>query len=182
MAHVSGPVRCAVIGYGPTFNFGWVHARWIEAVEDLRLVAISDRDPACAARAQADFPDAAVYTNMAELLRRDDIDMVSVVTQHNTHAAIVIECLGAGKHVVVEKPMCISIAEADAMIKAATAARRTLAVFHNRRHDGNVRAIREVIEQERLGEVFHIELSVSKLRSAGGCVAVPQGDLRRSLL
>ncbi|MBM3501680.1 MAG: Gfo/Idh/MocA family oxidoreductase, partial [Armatimonadetes bacterium] len=81
------------------------------------------------------------------------------VTQHNTHAAIVTECLSAGKHVCVEKPMCLNTAEATAMVDAAREADRTLAVFHNRRRDGNVRAIREVIEQGRLGRLFHIELS-----------------------
>jgi predicted dehydrogenase len=155
----AGPVRCGILGYGPTFNFGWVHARWIEAVPDLRLVAICDRDPGCAAKAQADWPDVAVHTDLREMLARDDLDLVSVVTQHNTHAPLVVECLRAGKHVCVEKPMCLDTAEATAMIDAAREADRTLAVFHNRRHDGNVRAIREVIEQGRLGRVFHIELS-----------------------
>jgi predicted dehydrogenase len=159
MRDLSAPVRCAIVGYGPTFDFGWVHARWIQAVPDLQLAAICDRDPACAAKAKGDWPDADVHTDLAEMLRRNDLDLISVVTQHNTHAGIVIECLRAGKHVVVEKPMCLNTAEATAMIDAANAADRTLAVFHNRRHDGNVRAIREVIEQGRIGRVFHIELS-----------------------
>jgi len=96
---------------------------------------------------------------MKEMLDRDDIDMVSVVTAHNTHAPIVIECLNAGKHVIVEKPMCISIAEATDMIETAKKVNKTLAVYHNRRHDGNVRAIKEVIDQGLIGDVFHIELS-----------------------
>jgi len=154
-----GPIHCAIIGYGPTFNFGWMHAKWIGAVDELQLVAICDRDPTCAAKARADFPGVDVYQDLPELLARTDIELVSVVTPHNTHAAIVIDCLQAGKHTVVEKPMCLSIAEATAMIEAAEAARRTLAVFHNRRHDGNVRAIKEAIEQGLIGDVFHIELS-----------------------
>jgi len=85
--------------------------------------------------------------------------MVAVVVPHNIHAPIVIECLNAGKHVVVEKPMCIGVAEATDMVETAKKANRTLAVFHNRRHDGNVRAIKEVIEQGLIGDVFHIELS-----------------------
>ena len=152
-------IRCAIVGYGPTFNFGWMHAQWIGGVPDLELVAICDRDPACAAKAKADFPEVDVHTDLAQMLGREDIDLVAVVTPHNTHAALVIQCLEARKHTVVEKPMCVTIAEADAMIAAAQRAGRTLAVFHNRRHDGNVRAIREIIEQGQLGEVFHIELS-----------------------
>jgi len=152
-------VRCAIIGYGPVFNWGWMHARWIKGVDDLSLVAICDKDPVCAEKAEKDYPEADVYTNMKEMLDRDDIDMVSVVTAHNTHAPIVIECLNAGKHVIVEKPMCISIAEATDMIETAKKVNKTLAVYHNRRHDGNVRAIKEVIDQGLIGDVFHIELS-----------------------
>ena len=160
-------IQCAIIGYGPVFNWGWMHARWIGAVEDLELVAICDRDPARAATAKRDFPAVNIYTDMGEMLRQDEIDLVVVVTPHNTHAPIVIECLSAGKHTVVEKPMCITVAEATRMIEAAGRADRTLAVFHNRRHDGNVRAIKEVIDQGAIGEVFHIELATCGYRPVG---------------
>jgi predicted dehydrogenase len=153
------PIRCGIVGYGPTFNFGWVHARWIEGVSDLQLVAICDRDSQCAARARQDWPGADSHLDLAEMLQREDLDMVSVVTPHNTHAEIATQCLRAGKHTVVEKPMCLTVAEATEMIEEAEAAGRTLAVFHNRRHDGNYRAIRELVQQGRLGRVFHIELS-----------------------
>ena len=136
-----------------------MHARWIKGVDDLCLVAICDKNPARTERAKNDFPEVDTYTDMRQMLAREDIDMVSVVTHHNTHAPIAIECLKAGKHVIVEKPMCISIAEATDMIERAKRANRTLAVFHNRRHDGNVRAIKEVIEQGLIGDVFHIELA-----------------------
>jgi scyllo-inositol 2-dehydrogenase (NADP+) len=152
-------IRCGIIGYGPTFNWGWMHGLWIKAVSDLELVAICDRDTVCLEKAKQDFPEIDTYSDMSEMLARDDIDMVSVVTHHNTHAKIAIECLKAGKHTVVEKPMCISISEADAMIEAAEKANKNLSVYHNRRHDGNVRAIKEVIDQGLIGDVFHIELS-----------------------
>ena len=152
-------IRCAIVGYGPRYTWGAVHARWINAVDDLGLVAICDSDPACAAKAQSDFLEVDVYTGLHEMLAEADIDLVAVVTPHNTHASIVIDCLNAGRHVVVDKPMAITVAEADRMIAAADKAKRTLAVFHNRRHDGNVRAIRNVIQSGAIGDVFHIELS-----------------------
>lgn len=152
-------IGCAIVGYGPVFNWGWMHARWMQAVPDLRLVAICDRDPVCAARARSDFPEVEIHTDLAQLLRRDDVDLVAVVTPHSTHAPIALECPRAGKHVVVEKPLCLSVAEATAMIDTAAQAGRTLAVFHNRRHDGNVRAIREIVEQGTIGDLFHIEVA-----------------------
>jgi len=151
-------IRCGIVGCGPVFNWGWMHGQWLKVVPEMELVAFCDRDPAALERTLPEFPGVDGHTDLAEMLRRDDIDMVSVVTPHNTHAALVIQCLRAGKHTVVEKPMCLTIPEADAMVEAACEAGRTLAVYHNRRHDGNVRAIHELVKQGTLGEVFHIEV------------------------
>lgn len=151
-------IRCAIVGYGPAFNWGWMHARWLQAVPEMEVVAICDRSPECAAKARQDFPQVAVFADLTTMLRQDGIDLVAIVTPHNTHAALALECLQAGKHTVVEKPMCISIAEATAMVDAASRAGRTLAVFHNRRHDGNVRAIRQVVQSGEIGDLFHIEV------------------------
>ena len=159
MSTIDSSIRCAVVGYGPTFNWGHMHARWIEAVPGLSLTAICDKDIECAAQARNDFPKIDIYTDLDELLTRGEIDLVAVVTPHSTHASIVQDCLNAGKHVVVDKPMCISIAEADAMIVAAENRELTLAVFHNRRHDGNFRAIKKIVAQGEIGEVFYIEVA-----------------------
>ena len=150
-------VGCALVGYGTKFNWGWTHAHWIEAVEALRLLAVCTRTAESAIRARRDFPGVDTYTDLSQMLTRDDIELISVLTPHNTHAAIVIECLNAGKHVIVDKAMAITVAECDRMIEAARRARRTLAVFHNRRHDGNIRAITDVIRQGAIGQVFHAE-------------------------
>ena len=138
-------IRCGIVGYGPVFNWGHMHGRWLQAVPEMELAAICDRDADCAAKAARDFPGVAVRRDLAEMLARDGLDLVTIVTPHNTHARLAVECLQAGKHVVVEKPMCVTIAEADAMVAAARQAGRTLAVYHNRRHDGNVRLNHELV-------------------------------------
>lgn len=122
---------------------------------DLRLVAVCTRNPASAVRAKSDFPEVDTYTDLGKMLHREDVDLVSVLTPPNTHAAIATQCLRAGKHTLVDKPMAITVAECTEMIEAARRANRALAVFNNRRHDGNIRAIMEVI-----GDVFHIEFFV----------------------
>ncbi|MFC1452013.1 Gfo/Idh/MocA family protein [Verrucomicrobiota bacterium] len=152
-------IRCAIVGYGPAYDWGRVHARWLQAVPEMEVVAICDQNPECVAKARQDFPDVFACTDLKELLRRADIDLVAIVTPHNTHAPLAIACLEAGKHTVVEKPMCITIAEATEMVETAKRADRTLAVFHNRRHDGNVRAIRRVVQSGEIGDVFHIEVT-----------------------
>ena len=155
---MEAPIRCAIVGYGPVFDFGRAHAQWIGGVPDLELAAICDRDPARAAKAANDFPKAEVLGDLDVLLARPDIALVSVVTPHNTHADLVIRCLRAGKHVIVDKPMCITVAEADAMIAEAESRGLTLAVFHNRRRDGNYRLVHKLVRDGAVGRVFHVEL------------------------
>lgn len=153
------PIRCAVIGYGPQYNFGWAHASWIEATPGLELVAVCDVDPARTAAAQEAFPHIRTWNDPAALLSDPEIDLVDLVTPHFTHCPLALQAFRAGKHVVVEKAMCLNVAEATAMIEAARRAGRMLAVHHNRRHDGNFRTIQEVVRSGMLGEVFHLELT-----------------------
>lgn len=152
-------IGCAVIGYGPKHNFGWAHAAWISATPELELVAVCDRDPARLEAARQAFPAIRTYGSTAELWRDGDVQLVSVVTPHHTHCAISLEAFEQGRHVVVEKAMCLTVEEATAMIAAGRRAERTLAVHHNRRHDGNFRRVREVVRSGRIGEVFHLELT-----------------------
>ncbi len=91
------------------------------------------------------------------LLADDVVDICVVVTPHNTHARLAIQCLEAGKHVIVEKPMCFSYREAEKMIQAARANDCMLTVFHNRRWDGDYMAIKKAIDDGLIGEIFHIE-------------------------
>lgn len=163
------PIRCAVIGYGPMHNFGWAHCAWIDATPDLEFVAVCDRDPSRAEEAKETFPHIRTYGSTDDLLAEPEIDLVSVVTPHFTHAPIAIAALKAGKHVVVEKAMCLNVAEATAMVEAAKEAGRTLAVHHNRRHDGNFRAVKEAVHSGAIGEVFQVELT------AGGYGYPPHG-------
>jgi len=154
----SKTVRSAVIGYGGAFNMGKAHAEWMNAAPGLQTVAVCDIDPSRTDMARADLPDIETYNSVAEMLSKADIDLVTIVTPHNTHAPLALQCLKAGKHVVSEKPFCITVKEATAMIEAARAAGVTLTTFHNRRHDGDFKAIKSVIDKGMIGDVFHIEM------------------------
>ncbi|MBM3501616.1 MAG: Gfo/Idh/MocA family oxidoreductase [Armatimonadetes bacterium] len=155
---MKAPIGCAVIGYGPLHNFGWAHSAWIEATPELSLLAVCDLDPARTAAAKEAFPHIRTYNDVAEVWADGEVELVSIVTPHFTHCPLAVQAFAAGKHVVVEKAMCLSVAEATQMIEAGKRARRTLAVHHNRRHDGNFRRIREIVGSGAIGEVFEIEL------------------------
>ncbi len=159
MNEASGKViKCAVVGYGPAFNMGKAHCEWIKATEGLSLVAVCDIDPKRTAVAKQDFPWIKTYTDVGKMLRDADVDLVTIVTPHNTHAKLALRCLRAKKHVIVEKPMCITAKEATAMIAKAKEQGVMLTVFHNRRHDGDFLAIKEVVDKGLIGEVFHVEM------------------------
>lgn len=155
---MTSPVGCAVIGYGPLHNFGWAHSAWIDATPDLRLVAVCDIDPARTEAAKEAFPNIRTYNDVADLWKDPEIELVSIVTPHFTHCALTVAAFEAGRHVVVEKAMCLNVGEATAMIEAGKRAGKMLAVHHNRRHDGNFRRIKELVRSGRIGDVFHIEL------------------------
>ena len=152
-------IRCAVIGYGAMHHFGWAHSAWIDHTPELELVAICDRDPERTAAAKQDWPQVQTHNSTAEMYASCELDLVSIVTPHFTHCPLALEAFAAGKHVVVEKAMCLNVDEATQMIEAARAAGRTLAVHHNRRHDGNYRRIKQLVDDGAIGEVFHIELT-----------------------
>src|SRR5439155_25219263 len=124
-------IRCGIIGYGGAFNMGKAHAGWMTAA-GLEPVAVSELDPARAAAAKADFPAIRTYAKVGDMLRDGGVDLVTVITPHNTHAPLALQCLKAGKHVITEKPFCLTVAEATAMIDAAKANGVMLSTFHNR--------------------------------------------------
>jgi len=150
--------RCAVVGYGASFDMGKNHANWVTQTPDLELVAVCDHDPERARAAAADWPEKEIYEDVDEMLRKSDIDLVSVVTEHNAHAPVAIKCLNAGKHVIVEKPMCITVEEASSMMEAARENGVMLTVFHQRRLDGDYQAIKEVVNKGLIGKIFHVEM------------------------
>jgi predicted dehydrogenase len=150
-------VRCAVIGYGGAFNMGKNHLNWINATPGLQGVAVCDLDPARTEQARQDFPAIRTFNTVEELLEQPDVDMVTVITPHNTHAPLAGRCLNSGKHAITEKPMCITVAQATEMIEAAERNGKMLSVFHNRRWDGDYLAMREIVDEGVIGDVFHIE-------------------------
>jgi len=94
-----------------------------------------------------------MYTDAAEMLRSTDIDVVLVLTPSGLHAEIGIEAARVGKHVLVEKPMDISLANADALLEAGKAAGVKLGVISQHRFDPAVAALKNAADAGRLGQL-----------------------------
>ncbi len=154
-------LRCGLLGYGPAFNMGKGHAGWIDAIEGMETVAMCDIVPERVEAARQELPGLKGYfTGLDDMLAMDGLDLVVNILPHNLHAPMAVKCLQAGKHVIVEKPFCLNVNEADAMINAAREKGLMLSVFHNRRWDNDYLTIREIINKGLIGDVFHIEAFV----------------------
>jgi|LSQX01.3.fsa_nt_gb predicted dehydrogenase len=148
----------ALIGYGPAFNMGRLHGQSLQEQAGIPVVAVCDTDRKRLAAAQEDFPGIATYTQVSELLQDDKVNLCVIILPHNLHGPVGLQCLKAGRHVVLEKPMCITTAEAKAMVDTAKANKLMLTVFHNRRHDGDFLALKKAVADGLLGEIFEVEM------------------------
>lgn len=141
-----------VIGAGV---MGERHAAVYASLPDVELVAVCDpREEAL--RPLAKTTGAAPYADFRELLRRDDIDAVSVCTPDEAHRAPCEAAAAAGKHVLVEKPIATTVAEAEAIASAAARAGVVLLVGHCLRFDPRYRAVKAAIAGGELGALAFI--------------------------
>lgn len=151
----ASPVGVGVVGYGLAGRL--FHAPFIAAVDGLVLRAVVTSRADRAALARRDQPGVAVVGSVEALLARRDVEVVVVAAPNRTHAPIGIRALEAGRHVVVDKPIALDVAEAEAMINASIRAGRLLTVYHNRRWDGDFLTLRSLLSQELLGSVDSLE-------------------------
>lgn len=150
-------INGAVIGYGGAFNMGRQHLTEMRNA-GIAPVAACDLDSSRVQVASEDFPGISTYTSVDSLLGDKTVDLITVITPHNTHAQIAVQALEAGKAVITEKPMCITSREATDMIEAAKKSGVMLSVYHNRRHDGDFHTLKEsIVEKKIIGDVFSIQ-------------------------
>ncbi|MEZ0107012.1 putative dehydrogenase [Catenulispora sp. EB89] len=116
------------------------------------VAALCDTDSAALAKAVERVGVTDTVDDYRKLLTRSDIDAVIIMTPDDTHEAIAVECLHAGKAVYLEKPMAITIESSDAILRAAYETGTRLYVGHNMRHMGVVRTMRDIIARGDIGE------------------------------
>ena len=156
MSSTHPPFRTVVIGYG--FAGKSFHAYLVGLTSGLKLHGIASRSEETRAKI-LERGDCKAYSSFDEVLADPEVDLVVIASPNSQHAPQAIAALNAGKNVVVDKPMCLSLDEADAMIAAARNNDKLLSIFHNRRWDGDFLTAQQVIKSGDLGEVKWIELS-----------------------
>ena len=139
-------LKTAVIGYGKVAH---IHAEVLREIPESRFVAVCGRD-AAKARAFGERHSVAPFTSVEEMVGTG-VEAVVVATPHPAHASVTTAALRAGAHAIVEKPLASSLEDCDAMIEAARAAGRRLAVISQRRLYAPTLRVREAIDAGKLG-------------------------------
>ena len=150
-------VKVGIIGLGRS---GWeLHAEPLSKMAGYRVVAVCDQ---AQGRLEQLAPkaDARPYRDPKKLIADAEVELVVVAVPGSLHTSLTVAALGAGKHVVVEKPMANTLAEAEEMLAAAEAAGRTLTVFHNRRWDRDYQLLKALVRQGELGELLTLDSRV----------------------
>lgn len=157
------PLRVGMVGYafmGAAHSHAWRTApRFFDLPLDPQLTALCGRNDDGVRAAAGKLGWGSVETDWRRLLERDDIDLIDICTPGNTHAEIAIAALEAGKHVLCEKPLANSVAEAERMTEAAQAAAErgvfSMCGFSYRRTPALALAKR-MVEEGRLGNIRHV--------------------------
>jgi predicted dehydrogenase len=150
------PLRAAVIG------LAWPGQRHLEAyqqVPGVEIVAVADVNEKTLSIIGDQFNVPHRYTDYTEMVRRDDLDIVSVCTPNFLHPPMAIAALEAGKHVLCEKPIARAAADGETMVQAAKASGRALEIVFNRRHRGDMKALKSAIDEGMLGRIYHAKVS-----------------------
>ncbi|OYD07401.1 Gfo/Idh/MocA family protein [Paludifilum halophilum] len=120
------------------------------------LQAVTGRDEGRVQTAAHKMGWASYETDWRRLIERDDIDLIDIVTPNDTHAEIAIAAAEAGKHVFCEKPLALSLDQAKRMLEAVDKAGVTHMICHNYRFSPAVQWAKKLIEEGRLGKIYHI--------------------------
>lgn len=159
-------VRVGIIGCGGIAN--GKHMPSLKKLPNVKMVAFCDIIPERAQKAKEEYgtPDAAVYTDYRDLVARDDIEVVHVLTPNCAHAELSIAALNSGKHVMCEKPMAASYKEAQEMVDAAKRSGKFLTVGYQTRSTMTHQYVRHMIEKGELGEVYYVKAPSIRRRGA----------------
>ena len=143
-----------------------MHAEAIKALPNAELRAVVDVVPEQAWKRAEEF-DGTPYSDLAEALARPDIDVVCVCVPSGLHAEVGVQAAAAGKHVLVEKPIDITLAAADRLINACREHKVKLAVISQHRFGAGMRQVREALEAGRFGRLLVGDAVIKWYRTQG---------------
>jgi len=158
------PLAIGLVGYG---YWGPNVLRNFRAIPEARVVGVCETNAATRDRIRAEHPDLPLFESFADLLRADGLEAVSITTPAATHGKLVRQALEAGMHVLVEKPLCLDLAEADRLKAQAESLDRVLMVGHLLLYHPAFDALMSTVRGDQIGRLRYIysnRLSLGKIR------------------
>jgi 2-alkyl-3-oxoalkanoate reductase len=146
-------LKVGIVGCG---NISLSHVSALKGVPHVTICGVCDRDEQRARLVANAAGGVSIYSDLAELLERERPDAVHILTPPATHAALAIQAMEAGCHVLVEKPMALSVAEADAMIATAKANSVKLSTCHNYLFKPSIVKARELVKSGAIGTPVYV--------------------------
>ena len=153
---ITGQIGTALVGYG---YWGPNIARNIVARSELRLIGLCERDPSRGADFAAQYPECSVEQDLDAFLIDPRVQAISIATPPSTHHELARRALQAGKHVIVEKPLATTSADAEELIRIAAEVDRVLMPGHTFLYSPPVNKVRDLIGAGELGDVYFITSS-----------------------
>ncbi|MBW4024312.1 MAG: oxidoreductase [Proteobacteria bacterium] len=154
------PIRTAIIGFG--YVGRTFHAPLIRAVPGFALTLIGSSRPVEEVHEAA--PEARVVSDPLAAATDPEVDLVVIASPNQSHAALAEAALGAGKHVVVDKPFTVTLSEARRVAAAAERAGRLVSVFQNRRWDSDFLTVEAALASGRLGTIVEYDSRIDRYR------------------
>jgi myo-inositol 2-dehydrogenase / D-chiro-inositol 1-dehydrogenase len=153
------PVRFGLIGYGA---WGRHHAASIAQTDGAELVAIAEPSEDSRKEASEAHPNVAVLLDYGELVQRDDVNVVDVVVPNHLHHEVATAVLSSGKHLLLEKPMCLTMAECDDVLRMAKENGLWVSVNHEFRLSSLWGKVKELVEDDVIGTPQYVLVELSR--------------------
>ena len=157
----AAPVRLGVVGYG---YWGPNLLRNFRATPGVVPAMLVDQDAARLEQARMQYPALETTSDVDRLFDDDQIDAVVIATPVSTHYSIAKRALEADKHVLVEKPMTTTVAEAEDLVRLAAKRQRCLMVDHTFLFNPAIRTIKELVQSGKLGDILYYDSTSKTLR------------------
>ena len=147
-------IHLGVIGYG---YWGPNLVRQFMEIPQSTVLYVADRNPARLAPARTRYPSVHASTDCTEMLGDDRVTAVAIATPLSTHFEVARRILEAGRHVLIEKPLTLTVQQGEILADLAASKQVTLMVGHTLLYSGAVRAMREIVARNELGDIYYFD-------------------------
>ncbi|WP_308991023.1 Gfo/Idh/MocA family oxidoreductase [Mariniflexile litorale] len=155
------PINTALCSYGMSGHV--FHAPFISVNPQFNLYGVFERTKN---EAQQHYPSIKTFRSLDDMLADDNIELVVVNTPNITHFDFSKKAINAGKHLVIEKPFTVTVAEAEALIQLAKEKNVLISVYHNRRYDSDFKTVQKVLNEGLLGDIVEAEFHYDRFDPA----------------